>query len=174
MRENDQPAIWFLREGYDDAIDLGGIVHVACHGLDCQPGTRFLNRLPHALLRESFRVHDRKDTGDIWRSLLKHLNPFATHRRRVTGETGDIATRPRKTRNKPAADWVANTDEHDRHTSRDWLKYLQGKVGECYCDIGRTRDEFSGPNPHLRRIIIPPLHLHKQVTTLPPPQVVQP
>src|SRR5262249_52125787 len=40
--------------------------------------------------------------------------------------------------------------------------------------IRRTRDEFGGPNAHLLRLIVPPLHLRNQVVTLSPPQLVKP
>jgi hypothetical protein len=68
-------------------------------------------------------VHDRQDSCDLGRSLLEHLKPLATQRRLVTGETGDIAAGASKTGNKAATDRVADTNEDDRHISRDWLEY---------------------------------------------------
>ena len=80
-------------------------------------------------------MHDRQDSGDLGRSLLEHLKPLATQRRLVTGETRDIAAGVSQTSNKAAADRIADTDEHDRYTSRDWLEYRQRQVGVCYSDI---------------------------------------
>ena len=123
MREYNQTAIRFLCEGCDNALDLGGIVHVTRFGLDCQSRCCFLDRLPHALMRESFRVHDRKDSGDVGCGLLEHLKPLATHRRLMTSETGDIAARASEAGYKAATDRIADTNENDRHTSRNWLEH---------------------------------------------------
>ena len=74
-------------------------------------------------MHESFRVHDRQDPGGVGCGLLEHLKPLATHRRLVTSETGDIAARASETGYKAATDRVADTNEDDRHTSRDRLEH---------------------------------------------------
>jgi len=77
----------------------------------------------------------------------------------VTGETGDIAARTSKTCNKAATDWVADTDEHNPHISRDGLEHRECEVGVCHGDIGRTRYEFRRPDlasvPDRRSTIAP-------------------
>jgi hypothetical protein len=53
----------------------------------------------------------------------------------VAGKTSNIAARLRQTCNKAAADWVANSDEHDRYISGDRFEHLQRKIGEHNDDI---------------------------------------
>src|SRR2546429_7808521 len=92
----------------------------------------------------------------------------------MTGKTRDIAAGASKTGNESAADRIADANEHDWHTSRNWLERRCRKVGVCHCDIGRTGNDFGGPEPHLLRLVVPPLHLHNQVAILSPPQLVEP
>src|SRR5262249_62285193 len=167
-------AIRCVREGGSEAVDRGVFAPPARRGLDCQSWCSFLNRLPHGLMRERFRVNDCQDSRDVRRSLLEYLKPLATHRRFVAGETGDIAARTSKTCNKAATDRIADTDKHDRYISRDRLEQRERAVGVCHGDIGRTRYELCRPDSHLLRIVVPPLHLHKEVATLPPPELVEP
>jgi hypothetical protein len=42
----------------------------------------------------------------------------------VTGKTRDIAAGVSKTGNKATADRIADTNEHNRYSSGDWLYYL--------------------------------------------------
>src|SRR4249920_3137942 len=92
----------------------------------------------------------------------------------MTCKTCDIAARPREARNKAASNRITDPAEHNRHISGDRFKHLQCKVGECYCNIGRTADKFCGAGPHLLWSVIPPLHLHDQIMALPPPEFVEP
>src|SRR5262245_53463134 len=124
-------------------------------------------------MRERFRVNDCQDSRDVRRSLLEYLKPLATHRRFVAGKTGDVAARTSKTCNKAAANRVADTDKHDRYISGDRLEHREREVGVCHGDIGRTRYELCRPDPHLLRIVVPPLQLHKEVATIPPSALVE-
>ena len=78
MREHNQPAILFLREGRDDLFDLGGIAHIARRGLDRQSLCCVLDRSPLGLTRGVLKLHDREDSGNLGCSLLERLKPLAT------------------------------------------------------------------------------------------------
>src|SRR6266480_3996695 len=51
--------------GVLDPSPTDNVAHVARYGLDCQSRCCFLDRLPHGLMREGFRVHDRQNSGAV-------------------------------------------------------------------------------------------------------------
>src|SRR5262249_17713915 len=116
--------MWFWCQRFDALFYFCGVVTPPRHGLDSQSCCGFLGRTHHGLKHGNFRHRDHQNAADIGCSLLEHLQPLATHRRIVTSETGDIAVGMSKTGNKATADRIADTDEHDRYASGDWLHYL--------------------------------------------------
>jgi hypothetical protein len=70
------------------------------------------------------------------RNLLKQFQPFAGHRRLGNDETGDVAARPRETRDETAADRIDNERENDGDGARLLQQRGRGGCGVRKNDVG--------------------------------------
>jgi len=82
------------------------------------------------------RVLHHRHAGHRRHDLLEHLKPFAGKGMLEDGEAGDVAARPRETRDKTVADRIGDLDEHDRDSLGLPVRRREHRCGACQDDAG--------------------------------------
>jgi hypothetical protein len=73
---------------------------------------------------------------------FEQFNPFSANRRLEIGKSGQIAARPRETRNHTADNWVGQVNEHNRHRLCLPKQFCCQRCAVCDDDVGGVAKQF--------------------------------
>ena len=112
----------------NNGVELGHVANRCGDRLHCEGGGGGFEgvQVIFGICRRC-RVEQEGDPVDARRNLLEQLQPLARHRALESGETGDVAARPRKARDEAAADRIGNDRENDGDGAR--LLQQRGRGG---------------------------------------------
>jgi hypothetical protein len=114
IRHHEKAAVRLARLCGTDGFELGHVAHGRHDRLHSEGrGGGFEGIQVNLNIRGSFRVIHGGDPRDTRCNLLEQLEPFADHARLEIDEASDVATWPRQTRDKAAADRIDNVREND-------------------------------------------------------------
>jgi len=139
---HDHAAIAGTREGRDAALDLRRVAHVDWAHLHPERRRRGLDRAP--LAGPGGYCGIPKDCRSLYtgRNLLEQLQPFRAQTVIEQYKAGGVAAWPRQTIDKAGADWIADSNEHNRHSACCLKQRAQGCRANSQDDVGRKRDQF--------------------------------
>src|SRR4029077_20491317 len=175
IRHDDKATIRFACQCGNDGLDLGPVANRCCGRLHSKGGSSSFKEFQVIFgICRRFRVEQERDPVDVRRNLLEQLQPLAAQRGLDSGETGDVAARPRQRRDEAAADRIRNARENDGDGARFWQQRRRGGCRMRKNEAGLQRDEFLRELfPWPRVLGRHPARVHPDFVALRPPELLQ-
>ncbi|MET4217307.1 hypothetical protein ABIB00_002504 [Bradyrhizobium sp. LB14.3] len=149
VRQHQQSAV--LSRGQRG--DRGGVVHGRRLHRHMERAARVLDGAQHQRReRRGGGIVDDEDTGQFWRDLRQHLQPFAGQRAVVIGEPSDVAAGMGEILDEALADGIGDDGEHDRDRRGAPAQLLHRGRADRKQDVGLERHEFVGKLRHARAV----------------------
>jgi hypothetical protein len=116
-------------------LDISGALCVDRQQLDSTGALRRLNLLEHLPVRRISGIDQQRHSRDFGRDCQHHLDVLGSEIHAEIGETGRVASRPRKARDDACSYRISGYDEDDGDRSRRLLGGQCAGGSQCQNDI---------------------------------------